>query len=183
MGFISHIKEEFQVIRERDPAIKTPLEVLLYPSFRVMIQYRRAHKLYEKGHFFLARWVSQRAARKTGIEIHPGAEIGKRLFIDHGHGVVIGETTVIGNDCTLYQGVTLGGVGTGPLTLKRHPTLEDRVMVSAGAKVIGNITIGNDSIVGAQAVVLRNVPPNCTVVGIPACIVKKDGERVRKESK
>ena len=96
MGFVKHIKEEFQVIRERDPAIKTPLEVLLYPSFRVMIQYRRAHKLYEKGHYFLARWISQRAARKTGIEIHPGAKIGKGLFIDHGTGVVIGETTVIG---------------------------------------------------------------------------------------
>ena len=109
MGFISHIKEEFQVIRERDPAIKTPLEVLLYPSFRVMIQYRRAHKLYEKGHFFLARWVSQRAARKTGIEIHPGAQIGKGLFIDHGSGVIIGETAIIGDNVTLYQGVTLGG--------------------------------------------------------------------------
>ena len=100
MGFISHIKEEFQVIRERDPAIKTPLEVLLYPSFRVMIQYRRAHKLYEKGHFFLARWVSQRAARKTGIEIHPGAQIGKGLFIDHGSGVIIGETAIIGDNVT-----------------------------------------------------------------------------------
>ena len=103
MGFVKHIKEEFLVIRERDPAIKTPLEVLLYPSFRVMIQYRRAHKLYEKGHYFLARWISQRAARKTGIEIHPGAKIGKGLFIDHGTGVIIGETTVIGNNVTLYR--------------------------------------------------------------------------------
>ena len=111
MGFINHIKEEFQVIQERDPAIKTPMEVLLYPSFQVMIQYRRAHKLYKKGHYFLARWISQRAARKTGIEIHPGAQIGKGLFIDHGTGVIIGETTVIGNNVTLYQGVTLGGTG------------------------------------------------------------------------
>ena len=109
MSFISHIKEEFQVIQERDPAIKTPLEVLLYPSFRVMIKYRRAHKLYLKGHYFLARWISQRAARKTGIEIHPGATIGKGLFIDHGSGVIIGETTIIGDNVTLYQGVTLGG--------------------------------------------------------------------------
>ena len=122
MGFIGHIKEEFQVIQERDPAIKTPMEVLLYPSFRVMIQYRRAHKLYEKGHYFLARWISQRAARKTGIEIHPGAKIGKGLFIDHGAGVIIGETTIIGDNVTLYQGVTLGG--TGKETGKRHPTLE-----------------------------------------------------------
>ena len=104
MGFIGHIKEEFQVIQERDPAIKSPLEVLLYPSFRVMIQYRRAHKLYEKGHYFLARWISQRAARKTGIEIHPGAKIGKGLFIDHGAGVIIGETAIIGDNVTLYQG-------------------------------------------------------------------------------
>ena len=108
MGFIKHIKEEFQVIQERDPAIKTPLEVLLYPSFRVMIQYRKAHKLYQNGHYFLARWISQRAARKTGIEIHPGAQIGKGLFIDHGNGVIIGETAIIGDNVTLYQGVTLG---------------------------------------------------------------------------
>lgn len=119
MSFISHIKEEFQVIQERDPAIKTPLEVLLYPSFRVMIKYRRAHKLYLKGHYFLARWISQRAARKTGIEIHPGATIGKGLFIDHGSGVIIGETTIIGDNVTLYQGVTLGG--NGKETGKRHP--------------------------------------------------------------
>ena len=114
MSFISHIKEEFQVIQERDPAIKTPLEVLLYPSFRVMIKYRRAHKLYLKGHYFLARWISQRAARKTGIEIHPGATIGKGLFIDHGSGVIIGETTIIGDNVTLYQGVTLGGTEKKP---------------------------------------------------------------------
>ena len=140
MSFISHIKEEFQVIQERDPAIKTPLEVLLYPSFRVMIKYRRAHKLYLKGHYFLARWISQRAARKTGIEIHPGATIGKGLFIDHGSGVIIGETTIIGDNVTLYQGVTLGG--NGKETGKRHPTLEDNVMVSAGAKIIGSFTVG-----------------------------------------
>lgn len=176
MGFIKHIKEEFQVIQERDPAIKTPLEVLLYPSFRVMIQYRRAHKLYEQGHFFLARWVSQRAARKTGIEIHPGAKIGKGLFIDHGTGVIIGETTVIGNNVTLYQGVTLGG--TGKETGKRHPTLRDNVMVSAGAKIIGSFTIGENSKIGAGSVVLEEVPPNCTVVGVPGRIVKRENQKV-----
>ena len=151
MSFISHIKEEFQVIQERDPAIKTPLEVLLYPSFRVMIKYRRAHKLYLKGHYFLARWISQRAARKTGIEIHPGATIGKGLFIDHGSGVIIGETTIIGDNVTLYQGVTLGG--NGKETGKRHLTLEDNVMVSAGAKIIGSFTVGANSKIGAGSVV------------------------------
>lgn len=176
MGFIDHIKEEFQVIRERDPAIKTPLEVLLYPSFRVMIQYRRAHKLYKKGHFFLARWVSQRAARKTGIEIHPGAQIGKGLFIDHGSGVIIGETAIIGDNVTLYQGVTLGG--TGKETGKRHPTLKNNVMVSAGAKILGSFTIGENSKIGAGSVVLEEVPPNCTVVGVPGRVVRKGNQKV-----
>ena len=176
MGFITHIKEEFQVIQERDPAIKTPLEVLLYPSFRVMIQYRKAHKLYEKGHYFLARWISQRAARKTGIEIHPGAKIGKGLFIDHGAGVIIGETTIIGDNVTLYQGVTLGG--TGKETGKRHPTLKNNVMVSAGAKILGSFTIGENSKIGAGSVVLEEVPPNCTVVGVPGRVVKKENQKV-----
>ena len=176
MGFIKHIKEEFQVIQKRDPAIKTPLEVLLYPSFRVMIQYRKAHKLYQNGHYFLARWISQRAARKTGIEIHPGAQIGKGLFIDHGNGVIIGETAIIGDNVTLYQGVTLGG--TGKETGKRHPTLRDNVMVSAGAKVIGSFTIGENSKIGAGSVVLEEVPPNCTVVGVPGRIVKRENRKV-----
>ena len=176
MGFIKHIKEEFQVIQERDPAIKTPLEVLLYPSFRVMIQYRKAHKLYQNGHYFLARWISQRAARKTGIEIHLGAQIGKGLFIDHGNGVIIGETAIIGDNVTLYQGVTLGG--TGKETGKRHPTLRDNVMVSAGAKVIGSFTIGENSKIGAGSVVLEEVPPNCTVVGVPGRIVKRENRKV-----
>ena len=130
MGFIQRVKEEFQIIKERDPAIHSPMEVLLYPSFRVMLSYRRAHKHYVKGHFFRARYISQRAARKTGIEIHPGAQIGKGLFIDHGTGVVIGETTIIGDNVTLYQGVTLGG--TGKETGKRHPTIGNNVMISAG---------------------------------------------------
>lgn len=181
MGIIQHVKEEFQVIKERDPAIKSPMEVLLYPSFRVMLSYRRAHKLYLKGHYFWARFLSQRAARKTGIEIHPGATIGKRLFIDHGMGVVIGETTIIGDDCLLYQGVTLGGVGTGEHTCKRHPTLHNNVMISAGAKIIGDITIGDNSIVGANSVVLKDVPPNCTVVGVPGMIVKENGVKVHRE--
>lgn len=176
MGIISYIKEEIQVIRERDPAIKSNMEVLLYPSFKVILRYRVAHKLYLKKHYFLARWISQRAARKTGIEIHPGATIGKGLFIDHGSGVIIGETTVIGDNVTLYQGVTLGG--TGKEQGKRHPTLEDNVMVSAGAKILGSFTIGENSKIGAGSVVLEEVPPNCTVVGVPGRIVRMGNKKV-----
>ena len=179
MGFIQRIKEEVQVIQERDPAIKSPMEVLLYPSFQVMLRYRIAHRLYLKKHYFMARWISQKAARKTGIEIHPGATIGKGLFIDHGSGVIIGETAIIGDNVTLYQGVTLGG--TGKETGKRHPTLEDNVMVSAGAKILGSFTIGENSKIGAGSVVLKPVPPNCTVVGVPGRIVKRDNKKPRMD--
>ncbi len=179
MGFIKTMKEEIAIIRERDPAIHTNMEVFLYPTFRVMISYRRAHKLYQRGHYFWARWISQRAARKTGIEIHPGATIGKGLFIDHGNGVIIGETTIIGNNCTLYQGVTLGG--TGKEHGKRHPTLGDNVMVSAGAKVLGSFTIGSNSKIGAGSVVLEEVPPNSTVVGVPGRVVKRDNQKLPQE--
>ena len=171
MGIIQHVKEEFQVIKERDPAIKSPMEVLLYPSFRVMLSYRRAHKLY-----FWARFLSQRAARKTGIEIHPGATIGKGFFIDHGSGVIIGETAIVGDNVTLYQGVTLGG--TGKETGKRHPTIGDNVMISAGAKIIGSFTVGENSKIGAGSVVLEEVPPNCTVVGVPGRVVKRDNIKI-----
>lgn len=180
MGMIQHIKEEFQVIQERDPAIKSPMEVLLYPSFRVMLSYRRAHKLYLKGHYFWARFLSQRAARKTGIEIHPGATIGKGFFIDHGSGVIIGETAIVGDNVTLYQGVTLGG--TGKETGKRHPTIGDNVMISAGAKIIGSFTVGENSKIGAGSVVIEEVPPNCTVVGVPGHIVKQNDVRIPRKS-
>lgn len=176
MGMISYIKEEINVVKDRDPAIKSNLEVLLYPSFKVMLSYRVAHKLYIKKHYFMARWVSQRAVRKTGIEIHPGATIGKGLFIDHGSGVIIGETAILGDNITLYQGVTLGG--TGKEKGKRHPTLKDNVMVSAGAKVLGSFTIGENSKIGAGSVVLEEVPPNCTVVGVPGRIVRRDDKKV-----
>lgn len=176
MGMISYIKEEIQVIRERDPAIKSNMEVFLYPSFKAILSYRIAHRFYVKKHYFLARWISQRAVRKTGIEIHPGATIGKGLFIDHGSGVIIGETAELGDNVTLYQGVTLGG--TGKEQGKRHPTLRDNVMVSAGAKVLGSFTIGENSKIGAGSVVLKEVPPNCTVVGVPGRIVKKDDVRM-----
>lgn len=179
MGFISYIKEEIAVIRERDPAIKSNMEVLLYPSFKVILRYRIAHKLYTKKHYFLARWISQRATRKTGIEIHPGAQIGKGLFIDHGSGVIIGETTIIGDNVTLYQGVTLGG--TGKEKGKRHPTLKDNVMVSAGAKILGSFTIGENSKIGAGSVVLEEVPPNCTVVGVPGRVVRMDNKKVPRQ--
>ncbi|HIW83620.1 MAG TPA: serine O-acetyltransferase [Candidatus Dorea gallistercoris] len=176
MGMISYIKEEIQVIRERDPAIKSNMEVFLYPSFKAILRYRLAHKLYLRKHYFLARWISQRAARKTGIEIHPGATIGKGLFIDHGSGVIIGETAELGDNITLYQGVTLGG--TGKEQGKRHPTLRDNVMVSAGAKVLGSFTIGENSKIGAGSVVLKEVPPNCTVVGVPGRVVKMGDQRI-----
>lgn len=176
MGMMSYIKEEIKVIRERDPAIKSNSEVLLYPSFKAILSYRVAHKFYKKKHYFLARWISQRAVRKTGIEIHPGATIGKGLFIDHGSGVIIGETAELGDNVTLYQGVTLGG--TGKEQGKRHPTLKDNVMVSAGAKVLGSFTIGENSKIGAGSVVLKEVPPNCTVVGVPGRIVKKDDKKI-----
>lgn len=171
MSFIKDIKEEINIIRERDPAIHSNMEVLLYPSFKVMLSYRRAHKAYMKGHYFRARLISQRAVRRTGIEIHPGAQIGKGLFIDHGNGVIIGETTIIGDNCTLYQGVTLGG--TGKEQGKRHPTLGNNVMVSAGAKVLGSFKIGDNSKIGAGSVVLEEVPPNSTVVGVPGRVVKR----------
>lgn len=180
MGFVKNIKDEIQIIRERDPAIHSSMEVFLYPSFRVMLHYRLAHKLYLKKHYFLARYISQRAVRKTGIEIHPGAQIGSGFFIDHGSGVIIGETTIIGNNVTLYQGVTLGG--TGKETGKRHPTIEDNVMISAGAKVLGSFTIGAGSKIGAGSVVLEEVPPNCTVVGVPGRIVKRENEVIPRES-
>ncbi len=179
MGFIRYVREEIEVIRERDPAIKSNMEVFLYPTFHAILRYRLAHKLYQNGHYFWARWLSQRTARKTGIEIHPGATIGKGLFIDHGTGVVIGETAILGDNVTLYQGVTLGG--TGKEQGKRHPTLEDNVMVSAGAKILGSFTIGENSKIGAGSVVLGPVPPNCTVVGIPGRIVKKDQIRIPRK--
>ena len=179
MGIIRYIKEEMKVIMERDAAIKTPWEVFLYPSFKAILRHRVAHWLYEHKHYFLARWYSQRTVRKTGIEIHPGATIGKGLFIDHGSGVIIGETAIIGDNVTLYQGVTLGG--TGKETGKRHPTLEDNVMVSAGAKILGSFTIGENSKIGAGSVVLKPVPPNCTVVGVPGRIVKRDNKKPRMD--
>ena len=180
MGIIKNIKEEIRIIRERDPAIHSSMEVFLYPSFRVMLHYRLAHRLYLKKHYFLARCISQRGVRKTGIEIHPGASIGSGFFIDHGSGVIIGETSIIGNNVTLYQGVTLGG--TGKETGKRHPTIEDNVMISAGAKILGSFTIGANSKIGAGSVVLEEVPPNCTVVGVPGRIVKRENETIPRES-
>ncbi|MCM1254319.1 MAG: serine O-acetyltransferase [Clostridium sp.] len=172
MGFISYIREEIKLIKERDPAIHSNMEVFLYPSFKVMLYYRAAHRLYEKEHYFLARWISQKGARKTGIEIHPGAQIGKGFFIDHGNGVIIGETAVIGDNVTLYQGVTLGG--TGKEHGKRHPTIGNNVMISTGAKILGSFTIGDNSKIGAGSVVLNEVPPDSTVVGVPGRVVKRN---------
>lgn len=179
MGIVKKIKTEIKVIRERDPAIHSNMEVFLYPSFKVMLHYRLAHKLYQKGHYFWARYLSQRGARKTGIEIHPGAVIGEGFFIDHGNGVIIGETAQIGNNVTLYQGVTLGG--TGKEQGKRHPTIGDNVMISAGAKVLGSFTVGAGSKIGAGSVVLKEVPPNSTVVGVPGRVVRRDNQALPRE--
>lgn len=171
------IKEDVNAVRERDPAARSFWEVFfLYPGVKAIRMHRVAHFCYKHNLMFLARLVSQRAARKTGIEIHPGATIGRRLVIDHGTGIVIGETTEIGDDVLIYQGVTLGG--TGKDTGKRHPTIGNNVMISAGAKVLGPFKIGDNSRVAAGAVVLSEVPPNSTVVGVPARVVKQDGKRV-----
>ena len=171
------IIEDVNAVRDRDPAARNFLEVLLlYPGVKAIRMHRRAHFYYKHGMMFLARYVSQKAARKTGIEIHPGATIGRRLVIDHGAGIVIGETTEIGDDVLIYQGVTLGG--TGKDTGKRHPTIGNNVMISAGAKVLGPFKIGDNSRVAAGAVVLEEVPPNSTVVGIPARVVRQDGKKV-----
>ena len=169
-----NIRADIASVMERDPAAKSRLEVLLcYPTVKAMAYHRLAHRLYKSGHTTLARWISQHSRHATGIEIHPGATIGKGFFIDHGDGVVIGETTVIGNNVTLYQGVTLGG--TGKDVGKRHPTIGDNVVIGAGAKVLGPFTVGCGSKIGASAVVLKAVPPNCTVVGNPGRIVRREG--------
>ena len=173
--------EDARNIQRKDPAARSVLEViLLYPGFHILVYHRIAHWLYEHGHFFLARWVSQHGRHKTGIEIHPGARIGRCLFIDHGMGIVFGETTVIGDNCTIYHGVTLGG--TGKDTGKRHPTLGNNVTVGTGAKVLGNIRIGNNVKIGGNSVVVKDVPDNCTVVGVPGRIIKRNGCRVFEES-
>ena len=173
----SRLKEDIRCIKDRDPAARSTLEILfLYPGFRAVRMYRRAHWCFVHHLFFFARLISQRCVHKTNIEIHPGAQIGRRFFIDHGTGVVIGETAVIGDDCILYQGVTLGG--TGKDTGKRHPTLGNNVLVGAGAKVLGPLIIGDNSNVAAGSIVLSDIPANCTAVGIPAKIVKQDGIRI-----
>lgn len=166
---IKHLKQEVKRVREMDPSARSALEIiLLYPSIHAMFFYRIAHALYNIHWYFLARFLSQFARWLTGIEIHPGAKIGNGLFIDHGLGVVIGETAEIGNNVTLYHQVTLGG--TGKDHGKRHPTIRDGVIIGAGAKILGPIEIGENAKVGANSVVLRNVPAGCTAVGIPAVI-------------
>ncbi len=174
------IREDIRTVFERDPAARSTLEVLTcYPGLRAIWMHRVAHWLWRKGFRLLARMISEVSRFLNGVEIHPGAKIGRRFFIDHGAGVVIGETAVVGDDCLLYQGVTLGG--TGKEKGKRHPTLGNGVVVGAGAKILGNITIGDRVRIGAGSVVVRSVPPDCTVVGVPARIVRK-GEHIRRET-
>ena len=171
------MREDIAVIRERDPAARSSLEImLLYNGYKAVRSHRKAYWCYHHNLKFLARFISQRCVRRTGIEIHPAATIGRRLFIDHGTGVVIGETTVIGDDCTIYQGVTLGG--TGKDKGKRHPTLGNHVMVGSGAKVLGPITIEDNVRIAAGAVVLQDIPSDSTAVGVPARVVRRKGEKV-----
>ncbi len=176
----TELRATVETVKERDPAARSTAEVLLlYSGVHAIMAHRLSHHLYQKGRYFEARAVSQTARFLTGIEIHPAAVIGKRFFIDHGMGVVIGETAEIGDNCTIYQGVTLGG--TGKDIGKRHPTLGDNVMVGAGAKVLGPVKIGSNSKIAANAVVLHPVPDNSTAVGIPAKVVRRDGVRVRDD--
>jgi serine O-acetyltransferase len=174
---LASIREDVAMVMEHDPAAKSRLEVwLCYSGLHAVWFYRINHWLWNHRLFLLGRWLSQVARLLTGIEIHPGAVIGRRLFIDHGMGAVIGETSVVGNDVTLYQGVTLGG--TGKEQGKRHPTIEDNVVVGGGAKILGNITVGKNCRIGAGSVVLRSVPPDSTVVGVPGHIIFREGKRV-----
>lgn len=171
------LREDIATFKRRDPAARSSFEIFfLYPGLKAIRLHRLANRLYRRRRFFLARWVSQYAARKTGIEIHPAATIGRRFFIDHGTGVVIGETAVIGDDVTIYQGVTLGG--TGKDTGKRHPTIGNNVMIGAGAKVLGPFEVGDNSNIAAGAVVLNEIPPDSTAVGVPARVVRRNGLRV-----
>ena len=176
-GLLKGLLEDARNIQRKDPAARSVLEViLLYPGFHILVYHRIAHWLYQHKRFFLARWVSQHGRRRTGIEIHPGATIGRCLFIDHGMGIVFGETTVIGDNCTIYHGVTLGG--TGKDTGKRHPTLGNNVLIGAGTKVLGPVYIGDNARIGAGSVVLRNLPANCTAVGVPAEVVRINNKAV-----
>lgn len=171
------LKQDIACVKDRDPAARSTIEVLLlYPGLKAIRMHRKAQWFYNRKMFFIARYISQRAVKKTGIEIHPAAKIGQRFFIDHGTGVVIGETTEIGDDVTIYQGVTLGG--TGKDCGKRHPTIGNNVMIGSGAKVLGPFKIGDNTNIAAGAVVLEEIPPNCTAVGVPAMVVKRDGMRV-----
>lgn len=174
---VDSVKYDVRAVRDRDPAAKSDIEVLLlYSGVHALLAYRLSHYLHQNEHYLSARAISQLARYVTGIEIHPGAKIGKGLVIDHGMGVVIGETAEIGDNCTIYQGVTLGG--TGKDVGKRHPTLGDNVLVGAGAKVLGPFRIGSNSKIAANAVVLEEIPENCTAVGIPAKIVRREGIRI-----
>ncbi|KNF07996.1 serine acetyltransferase CysE [Gottschalkia purinilytica] len=177
-----NLREDINAIKSRDPAVRTSIEALLcYPGLHAITIHRLAHWLYNKRFFLIARILSNISRFFTGIEIHPGAKLGKGVFIDHGTGVVIGETAEVGENVTIYQGVTLGG--TGKDTGKRHPTIGKNVVVSSGAKVLGPFKVGDNSKIGAGAVVLKEVPPNCTVVGVPGRIVIKDNKKVEPEKK
>lgn len=177
MARFERIRKEIESIKSRDPAAENIAEILLlYPGVHALLLHRAAHNLHKSGKVFTARLISQTARFMTGIEIHPGATIGEGLFIDHGSGVVIGETAEIGNNCTIYQGVTLGG--TGKDTGKRHPTIGDNVLIGSGARVLGPVNVGNNVKIAAGAVVLDDLPDDCTAVGVPARIVRRKGKKI-----
>lgn len=179
MGIFGLIKEEIDLVFERDPAARSRAQVLLlYPGVKAIIHYRIANWFHRHKRYFIADWISKRTRKKTGIEIHPAATIGKGVFIDHGMGVVIGETAVVGDNCTIYQGVTLGG--TGKDKGKRHPTIGSNVTIGCGAKVLGPFKVGDNSKIAANAVVLNEIPPNSTCVGVPAHIVKRDNVKIAR---
>lgn len=180
MNIFQRMAEDVRMVQEQDPAAESAFVIwLTYPGLHAVWRHQREHRLWVKGHRGLARWLAQHTRNRTGVEIHPGAQIGRRLFIDHAMGVIIGETAIVGDDCTIYQGVTLGG--TGNETGKRHPTIGNHVMIGTGASVLGNITIGDNCKIGGGAVVVKDTPANCTLVGIPAKIIIKDGKRAGKK--
>jgi serine O-acetyltransferase len=181
------LNELIDTIMAKDPAVRSRLEVILcYPGFHAFAMHAVAHKLYQSGHYLLARYISQLSRHWTGIEIHPGAKLGRRLFIDHGMGTVIGETAIVGDDVVIYQGATLGAgaaarMGADSRGTKRHPTLGNNVVVGSGSEIQGDITVGDNSRVASMTIVLKDVPPNCVVVGVPGRIIQQDGRRVPHE--
>ena len=175
---MNYIQKQIKLLKSKDPSIHNAFEAILCPSFKALLYYKIAHFFYIKKKYLFSRYISEKAKRKTGIEIHPGAKIGENLFIDHGTGVVIGETSIIGDNVTMFHGVTLGGSGMKTNEKKRHPTIGNNVFIGCGAKILGNVKIGNNVKIGANSVILKDVPSNVTIVGAPGRIVRINGKKV-----